>query len=235
MEEGPEEYLEALYKLTRDGKPVRTTQLAKYLNVTPASATQMLKKLAAKGCVEYTPYRGVTLTPEGEKRGAKVTRKHRLLETFLIRLLNLGKEKAHQEACELEHHLSDEAEEALCRILKHPDFCADDNMPIPPCDSPYSNCEECMAAPGPKTGTRNKILRPLSSLPEGMSAKVAFIRAGRGALQRLYDMGLTPGTEVQMIRTAPLKGPVEVSVRGSKLAVGWGLASKIFVEADSHE
>ena len=233
MNEGPEEYLEALYKLTRDGKPVRTTQLAKYLNVTPASATQMLKKLAGQGCVEYRPYRGVTLTDQGELTGAKVTRKHRLLETFLIRLLNIGKEAAHREACELEHHLSDEAEEALCRILKHPDFCADDHQPIPPCNSPYSNCEDCMAASSRKMRARNKLLRPLSSLPEGMPAKVAFIRAGKGALQRLYDMGLTPGTKVQIVRTAPLRGPVEVSVRGSRLAVGWGLASKIFVEADS--
>jgi len=237
MQEAPEEYLEALYKLTRKGNSVRTTDLANFLGVSPASATQMLQKLAKRGCVEYIPYHGARLTEEGESKGAKMTRKHRLLETFLISFLKLGKDRAHEEACELEHHLSDEAEEALCRILKHPDFCADDNMPIPPCDSPYSNCVECMEEErrrGPASrarGRRGRPIRSLTSLKKGESAKIAFVRAGKGALQRLSDMGLTPGTVVRMVTSAPLKGPVEIEVRGSRLAVGWGIASRIFVEA----
>lgn len=237
MEEAPEEYLEALYKLTRKGNSVRTTELAKFLGVSPASATQMLQKLAKRGCVEYIPYHGARLTREGESKGAKMTRKHRLLETFLVSFLNLGKDRAHEEACELEHHLSDEAEEALCRILKHPDFCADDNMPIPPCDSPYSSCADCMEAErrrgagrGPRA-RREKPIKSLTSLKKGESARIAFVRAGKGALQRLSDMGLTPGTVVKIITSAPLRGPVEIEVRGSRLAVGWGIASRIFVEA----
>lgn len=231
MNEGPEEYLEALYKLTREGKPVRTSQLANFLGVSPASATQMLQKLAERGCVEYIPYHGSTLTENGEAKGAKMTRKHRLLETFLVSLLNVRKDKAHKEACELEHHLSDEAEEALCRILKHPEYCADDNMPIPPCDSPYSSCAECMEAAEFSPQRRSKPIRPLTSLEKGESAKIAFVRAGRGALRRLCDMGLTPGSVVTMVRSAPLRGPVEVEIRGSRLAIGWGIASKVFVEA----
>lgn len=233
MEEGPEEYLEALYKLTRQGNSVRTTELSKFMGVSPASATQMLQKLAKRGCIEYIPYHGARLTRKGESTGAKMTRKHRLLETFLISLLNVRKDKAHEEACELEHHLSDEAEEALCRILKHPEFCPDDNMPIPPCDSPYSSCVECMAAGTHSTRKRKKPIKPLNSLEKGETANIAFIRAGRRALQRLCDMGLTPGTLVRMITSAPLRGPVEIEVRGSKLAIGWSIASRIFVEADS--
>jgi DtxR family Mn-dependent transcriptional regulator len=235
MDEGPEEYLEALYKMTQDGNSVRTTELARHLGVSPASATQMLQKLAKKGCVEYIPYKGARLTSEGENKGARITRKHRLLETFLVSVLNMGKDKAHREACELEHHLSDEAEEALCRILKHPDVCADDNKFIPPCDSPYSSCAECMEAEGWSGDRRTKPLKPLTSLTKGETARIAFIRAGRGPLRRLCDMGLTPQTPVTMVTSAPLRGPVEIEVRGSKLAIGWRIASRIFVEADSVE
>ncbi len=233
MDEGPEEYLEALYKLTRNGRPVRTTDLAKSLNVSPASATQMLKKLARRACVEYKPYHGARLTDDGEKKGEKMTRKHRLLETFLYSMLNMNKEKVHDEACELEHHLSDEAEQALCKILKHPDFCPDDNKPIPPCDSPYSSCVECIAAQEPRKEKRDMPIKPLTSLEPGESAKIAFIRAGRGAVRRLSDMGLTPGTSVKMIRSAPLSGPVNVELRGSRLAIGFGIASRVFVEVET--
>ncbi len=234
VQEGPEEYLEALYKLTRDGRPVKTTELAKHLGVSPASTTQMIQKLARRGCVEYIPYRGARLTREGRSRGARMTRKHRLLETFLVSVLNVHRDRAHSEACELEHHLSDEAEEALCRILKHPEFCADDSKPIPPCDSPFTSCAECMAAGTPSAERRSVSIQPLTSLPKGESARIAFVRAGRGLLQRLCDMGLTPHTTVRMVASAPLKGPVEIEVRGSKVAIGWGIASKIYVEADSH-
>jgi len=233
VEEAPEEYLEALYKLTRDGNPIKTTELAKQLGVTAASATQMLQKLAKRGCVEYIPYRGARLTQEGKSEGAKMTRKHRLLETFLVSVLKMRGDKAHAQACELEHHLSDEAEEALCRILKHPEFCADDKMPIPPCDSPFTSCAECMAAGTHYESKREKPIKALTFLKRGESAKIAFIRAGRGAVQRLCDMGLTPGAQVRMVTSAPLKGPVEIEVRGSKLAIGWGIASRIFVEAES--
>jgi DtxR family Mn-dependent transcriptional regulator len=233
MEEGPEEYLEALYKLTRDGRSVRTTELAKYLGVSPASATQMLQKLAKRGCVEYKPYHGTRLTPEGENKGAKMTRKHRLLETFLVNVLNMGRDKAHAEACELEHHLSDEAEEALCRILKAPDICADDGRPIPPCDSPFSTCDECMKAEAASAKKRKVPIKPLTSMEKGEEAKISFVRAGRGPLRRLCDMGLTPQTPIKMVTAAPLKGPVEIEVRGSKLAIGWKIASKVFVEAEA--
>jgi DtxR family Mn-dependent transcriptional regulator len=235
MKEGPEEYLEALYKLTRDGDPVKTTDLAKFLNVSPASATQMLQKLADKGCIEYIPYHGARLTRDGENQGAKMTRKHRLLETFLVSLLHIGNDKAHDEACELEHHLSDEAEEALCRILKHPEYCADDKMPIPPCDSPFSDCLKCTSSKAGSTRKRDTPIRALSSLEKGEAAKISFVRAGSRALRRLCDMGLTPGTTISIVTSAPLRGPIEIEVRGSKLAIGRGIASKIFVEAaDPH-
>lgn len=70
---------------------------------------------------------------------------------------------------------------------------------------------------------------PLTALREGQSGTVAFIRGGMGAVRRLTDMGLTPGTRITVIECAPF-GPVEISVRGSRLAIGRGMAIKVFVE-----
>src|ERR1039458_8068955 len=103
MSASTEEYLEALYNLTQDGKAANNADLSKRLKIAPASVTEMLKKLADTGYVNYSPHQGVTLTPKGFVIAEKMTRKHRLLERFLHDMLKIGKEKVHAEACEMEH------------------------------------------------------------------------------------------------------------------------------------
>jgi DtxR family Mn-dependent transcriptional regulator len=228
-----QDYLKAVYGLSRNGDLVSTTEISQKLNVAPASVTEMLKKLAEDGYVKYSPYHGSTLTEKGLQEAQKVTRKHRLLETFLSDVLHIGKDKVHTEACKMEHALSDEAEESLCRFLKHPDTCSDDGRTIPACDLPFSSCEECIRLHNQgleEVGKRKENLIALSELKEGQSGKISFIRGGHSVLQRLLDMGLTPSTKITLIKAAPFAGPIEISVRGSKLALGRGIASKVFVE-----
>lgn len=235
-----EEYLEALYTLTHNGKAATTKEIAEYLKIAPASATEMLKKLADKGYVKYSPYQGATLTDEGLKIGEKITRKHRLLERFLHDILKIRKDMVHGQACEMEHALSDEAEKGLCQFLKHPDKCPDDEKIIPSCDLQFSNCEECLKTRGgedrrrrvglEEVGRRRANLVSILDLKERDVGKIAFIRGDHKVLQRLLDMGLTPGTRISIVKVAPLKGPIEVEVRSSKLAIGQDIASKVFVE-----
>jgi DtxR family Mn-dependent transcriptional regulator len=138
----------------------------------------------------------------------------------------------------MEHALSDEAEESLCRMLKHPDTCSDDGKTIPACDLPFSTCEDCMKLHSQgleEVGKRKENLVALSELKDRQSGKIQFIRGGHTVLQRLLDMGLTPGTKITLIKAAPFEGPIEVSVRGSKLAIGRGIASKVFVESTPKE
>ena len=130
-----QDYLKAVYDLSKNGDLVRTTEISHKLDVTPASVTEMLKKLAEDNYVNYSPYHGSTLTTKGLQEAQKVTRKHRLLEKFLSDVLHIGKDKVHIQACQMEHALSDEAEESLCRFLKHPATCPDDGKIIPACDS----------------------------------------------------------------------------------------------------
>jgi DtxR family Mn-dependent transcriptional regulator len=231
-----EDYLKAVYELSRNGNAISTTEISRTLEVAPASVTEMLKKLAEKGYIEYSPYHGTTLTSDGKRIAEKMARKHRLLERFLHDVLKIDNKKVHKEACEMEHALSDDAEESLCRFLRHPDRCPDDGKIIPPCDLQIGSCAECIQLHSKgleEVGKHNQNLVPIGDLKTGQCGKISFIRGGHNLLQRLLDMGLTPGTKICIVRVAPLGGPVELSVRSSKLALGKGIAAKVFVDVQA--
>lgn len=231
-----EDYLKTIYDLSKNGNAVSTNEISRTLKVAPASVTEMLKKLAKKGYIVHSPYHGTTLTAAGRQIAEKTVRKHRLLERFLHDVLKIDNEKVHKQACEMEHALSDDAEESLCRFLRHPDRCPDDGKIIPPCDLNIGSCAECIQLHKKgleEVGKHNQSLVSVSDLKQGQVGKIALIRGGHNMLQRLLDMGLTPGTEICSVRVAPLGGPVELAVRGSKLALGKGVASKVFVEIEN--
>ncbi|MDR1992358.1 MAG: metal-dependent transcriptional regulator [Nitrososphaerota archaeon] len=235
LQKSTQDYLKAVYSLSKNREKVNNTDIAQKLEVTPASVTEMLKKLAAEDYIKYSPYHGSTLTQKGLNEAQKITRKHRLLESFLSNILHIGPDKVHLEACQMEHNLSDEAEESLCRFLKHPDTCPDDKKTIPACDLPFSNCEECIQLHQKgleQVGKRNKNLTSIRELKGGTFGKISFIRGEHKVLQRLLDMGLTPGTKIQIVKVAPMDGPVVIAVRGSELALGTDIACNVFVEID---
>jgi DtxR family transcriptional regulator, Mn-dependent transcriptional regulator len=163
----------------------------------------------------------------------KMNRRHRLLEYFLQNVLHIGRDRVHEQACEMEHSLNDETEVALCRYLGHPGECPDDHKPIQPCDLACSSCEDCMAMKAngiEQVGKRNANLIPVTDLKEHEEGRVAFIRGDSKVLRRLLDMGITTNTPVHVVKSAPFGGPVAVAVRGSKLVLGRDIASDVFVE-----
>src|SRR5581483_8226136 len=103
MAEAPENYLKAIYKLQNGGARVSTNALAEKLAVTPASATNMIERLADQGLLTHEPYRGVALTDRGERAALEIIRHHRLWELYLTRVLNVPLEAVHEEAEHLEH------------------------------------------------------------------------------------------------------------------------------------
>ncbi|OGN98997.1 MAG: DtxR family iron (metal) dependent repressor [Chloroflexi bacterium RBG_13_51_18] len=233
MSNSTEEYLEALYSLRRETEPVSTSALSKRLNIAPASVTEMMHKLAEKGYVKYSPYHGVTLTSKGYRSAEKMTRKHRLLERFLHDVLKIGNDKVHKEACEMEHALSDETARAMCQALESPDSCPDDGQLIPACDLGFSSCEECRkwGQDNPeKISKRKSSVVSMSDLKENQEGLISFIRGDNNVLRRLLDLGLTPDTKIKVCRVSPLKGPVEIACRGSRLALGDEIARNVFVE-----
>lgn len=119
--EAIEDYAKAIYALSREREgPVLNGEVAARLGVTPATATSMLKRLGELGLVDYLPYRGVTLTPAGERVALEVIRHHRLLEAYLSEALGMPDDKVHAEAEVLEHHISEQLEQLIAAKLGEP-------------------------------------------------------------------------------------------------------------------
>jgi DtxR family Mn-dependent transcriptional regulator len=234
MSESVEEYLEAIYSCNERGELAKNQELAKRLKVSPPSVSEMIKKLSDDGLLVYEPYKGVVLTGKGMARAQKVVRKHRLLERFLYDILGLRMEKVHNEACMMEHGLSDEAAAALCAFLNRPKTCPDDGKPIPACTLKQDNCEICKIA-RESEGSGHGLVTQLSSLRPGERGRVTFFKGIGQAAQRIMDMGLCLGTPVEVVKSALFHGPVEVSVRGTTLALGRGLADRIYVKVEEVE
>jgi len=120
LTEAIQHYLREIYKLGQADDRVSVTALARAQNVSPASASAMVKKLDALGLAEHLPYRGVSLTPSGERVALEVIRHHRLLELYLAETLGLDVEDVHDEADRLEHAISEELESRIDRALGFP-------------------------------------------------------------------------------------------------------------------
>ena len=230
-----EDYLKAIYDLSQNEKPVSTTEISRTLKVAPASVTEMLKKLDEKGYIMHSPYHGTKLTSNGRRTAENIVRKHRLLERFLHDVLKIDKTQVHDQACGMEHSLSDDAAESLCRFLRHPEHCPDNGKVIPPCDLQIGSCVECLELNNKgleEVGKHDKNRVLIRSLKQGQCGKISLIRGGYNLLQRLLDMGLKPGTKICAVRVTPPSGSVEVSVGSSKIVLRKGITSKIFVDLE---
>jgi DtxR family Mn-dependent transcriptional regulator len=120
LSEAIQDYLKGIYKLQAGEGRVTITAVAHAQHVSPASASAMVKKLAALGLAEHEPYRGTRLTEAGERVAVEVIRHHRLLELYLAQSLGLDVDAVHEEADRLEHVISEELEARIDRALGYP-------------------------------------------------------------------------------------------------------------------
>lgn len=124
VSESVQMYLKEIYLLSRDGEYAKTGELAERLDVSPPSVTEMFGRLEENGLLEYEKRRGAVLTDDGESRARRLLRKHCRIERFLVE--HLGVEKGfHEEACRLEHVMSDDVADRLDRYVDLEDECPD--------------------------------------------------------------------------------------------------------------
>jgi DtxR family transcriptional regulator, Mn-dependent transcriptional regulator len=212
-----EEYLETiLYLIRKNQAPAKTKQISEELNVSPPSVTEMVKKLHSSGLVDYTPYQGVELTEKGTDQAIRIKRKHQVLETFLVDVLDFDRKEAHKEACELEHAVSDAVLEKIYELLGSPEYCPDGN-PIN-IDKNNIRLEEEFI--------------PLDEMEEGSSGKVARVTLPRETKERLTSLGILTGENIE-IRRKQKQGCISVMVVGSEIALGMDIAKKIFIAPKS--
>ncbi|RAP54418.1 MAG: DtxR family iron (metal) dependent repressor [Methanosphaera sp. rholeuAM130] len=233
ISENVEEYLETIYKKSLTDNIAKTTEISKDLGIAPGSVTQMLKKLEQEGYVTYYQYKGVTLTDKGYKIARSIVRKHRILETFLYETLNINIEDLHEQACAMEHSLSDEAERKLCQLLDYPNQCPDDHNIIPVCDLNISTCFECSKVSNiDEIPRRIENLISISDMRPQQKGKVKFIRGSNETLQELLDLNITLESEITLINSTPLNGPDKILVDGNEVMLDKELSFNTFVELE---
>lgn len=193
-----ENYLKAIFDLTHRGESVTTGALATELGVSSPSATAMLKRLEQTQLVERPNPRRFRLTARGERAALQVVRRHRLLETFLARVLDVPWDEVHAEAEVLEHALSDRLEERIDTLLGHPDRDPHGD-PIPPRSGSH----------------REDWGDPLAAARAGERFRVERISdRDSEALRYLGGLGVLPGVDLWVDEVSPFGGPVWVSLRG---------------------
>ncbi len=221
LSEAMEDYLKTIYHLREESvvggqapRATTTQAVAESLKVAPPSATAMIKKLATLGLVTHTPYHGVQLSPSGEKAALEIVRHHRLSETFLSQIMGIGWDKAHQEAEKWEHVLSEEVEERMAQLLGHPTH--------DPHGAPI---------PSPDGQMPREQLRPLSQIGAGTRVVVRRVPDEDGALLRhLSEVGLVPGTRIEVLRANPAEGVLGLSDGQKTLTLGLAPAAAVWVE-----
>lgn len=210
-----EDYLKTIYKLGRKEERVTTSAIAEQLEVSPASVTNMVKKLADMNLLTHEPYRGVALTEAGVKIALETIRHHRLLELYLAEALGIPWDKVHAEAERLEHVLSEELEVAIADALGDP-LIDPHGAPIPTLEGELHELQQT----------------PLSEVEAGRTVIIREVSDQDAAkLRYLGKLGLLPNTAIEIVDVAPFEGPLTVRVEGEEHVVGRELARGVYVTA----
>lgn len=216
MTKSAQDYLKRIYELTEDGSPASTNDLARELEIKPASVTGMIQKLAAEkpALVEYQKHQGVTLTATGKRAALEVIRHHRLLETWLVQTLGYSWDEVHEEAERLEHVISEDFERRIAAALGHPLRDPHGEL-IPTAD---------LKMPLDET-------TPLSALRKNQSGKILCIKgADADLLRHLTELGLTPNTSIQIVDYSSYDHNLTIKVEKKTHVLGLSITSKIFIE-----
>ena len=208
--EAEEMYLITVARAIEDGQgpPVSVTTLARELDVTSVSANQMVKKLETLGLVEYTPYKGVDLTSEGERLAGSVLRSRRLWGVFLVEHLGLTPRRADEVACEMEHVTPAEVADRLSEFLGDPTR-GPQGREIPSGDAPVKASTVALS-------------------DVGVGAGVRIVSAPRPVLRFLEANELTPGDPIR-VQALAADGSVLVEADGSTIHLSAEVAGDIVV------
>ncbi len=204
------DYLKALWTLGRNGK-VSTNAIAKHLGVTAGSVSGMLARLAELGLVSYVKYRGARLTQVGEAEAVRLVRRHRLIETFMIRELGYGWDEVHDEAEMLEHVVSDRFAERLAVLLGDPSHDPHGD-PIPRVDGVVPSTPD----------------ERLSDLEAGQVLRVARLRSQDAhTLAWLEAQGLKPGSMLRVTSVDAGSGERIIEVHGTAIRLEARIAERV--------
>ena len=234
MSEPLEDYLETIYLLVQEHGVARVRDIARARGVKAATVSIALGKLGAAGLVDYARREHIRLTPKGEESARRVLTRHRLLTRFFEAILGMSPHAASEQACSLEHALTDEATDRLVRFFEflgsRPAFAGafgqcpagakpgDDH----PCGVASPDCARCSLSP-------QESATSLASLAPGQTAVVSRVTATGALRQRLLDMGLLPETRIDVERSGAGGRGLRIRCHGARLSLRRSEADRVLV------
>lgn len=210
-----EDYLISILRLSDGDKNVKTTELAEFMNVSPASVTEMTKTLANEGLVVYERYRGIRLSEEGMAIARQLRKKHHVIEHLLVDCLGMDRQDAHDEAHKIEHSISDDTSIRICNMVGNPvdddcQFCSD------PCKR-YSQ------------GSTNIV--QLNKMAKNKNGTIAYLKSDSSEdIRKLNSIGFVPGREVKIESILMDGGDRVIKIGDSMIALSYDLASSVYVD-----
>jgi DtxR family Mn-dependent transcriptional regulator len=211
-----ENYLKSIYHLSLTAINVSTNQIAARLNTKAASVTDMLKKLADKGLINYTRYQGVNLTPAGENVAVHIIRKHRLWEYFLVEKLHFKWDEVHDMAEEMEHISSKELVDRLDKFMNYPKHDPHGD-PIPDSDGHFSTLE----------------LKPVSTIGVNEIGIISGVRDHSAAfLQYLEKQQLTIGKKITITEIIDYDHSMILQVENKQTHISRDVADNLLITHD---
>jgi len=194
---------------------VKTTELATFMGVSPASVTEMTKTLADEGLVVYEKYRGIKLSEKGLVQAKQLRKKHHVVEHLLVNCLGMDHQDAHAEAHKIEHAISDDTSIRICNMVGNP---VDDDCQY--CTDPCKRYSQ---------GVSNLI--QLNKMAKNKTGTIAYIKSDNPEeIKRLNSIGFVPGREVKIESILMDGGDRVVKIGDSLIALSYDLASAVFID-----
>ncbi len=209
-----ENYLKNIYKIQEEEGRVATSVLSQRLRVTPASVSEMIRRLAEEGLVRHTPYKGVELTEKGRGLALRIVRRHRLWEVFLYKVLKYDWDEVDAEAERLEHLTSDRLEERMAATLGHPTHDPHGHA-IPTRDGRLERDQHRLLADA-QPGDVLEVRRVSDESPE--------------LLQYAARLGIALGSKVRVLERRSFDGSLRVRIAGEEVVITDRLASNVHVK-----
>lgn len=211
-------YLITIYRLTRQSHYASTKDIADMLGVSPPSVSERIKRLTREGYLNHVWREGTNLTEQGRHIAVNVLRKHRLIETFLVEMAGYEIDEIHDEACQIEHAISDRLADRLEMMLDQPD--------VDPHGHPIPSKEGQVATLS---------FQPLTDVSPGQTAVIHQVSDwDREQLSYLRSLDLVPGVEVHVVDQAPFDGPLMLELKGKTVALAREIAETIGIELHHH-
>ena len=207
-------YAAEIYRLQQDHEQVSLSLLAASVAASAQAISNMVRRLGDGGYLVHEPYRGVRLTPSGEQIAMPALRRHRLVEVFLVRMMDYDWAAAHELADTFENGVNDELEERIDALTNHPTRCPH-GEPIPDKDGVMPVVRDV----------------PLLEVPSGSDCIISRVRTHNpDKLHYIADLGLVPGVPFHLFSCAPFKGPLRLQMKPQDHVIGYELAGSLWVE-----